>query len=103
MKQRPQRPMRSIESEQQQIAKQRLGLGGIRQHGAIRSLNESEAAFAHLFFESRGNFAQPGWVDLIKTPAGITQFIERAEKTIGIASDRFCNEHCFLVAVAIRE
>ena len=58
-----------VESEQKQIAKQRLKLPSVREQDSIRVVNESEAAFTHLFFESRGDFAQRRRVDLIKSPA----------------------------------
>ena len=66
-------------------------------------MNEREAAFAHLFFESRCQFAQRGRVDLIKGPAGGAQLVNRTEKTIGLSSDRFCNEHRFVIAAAAGE
>ena len=85
-----------VESEEEQIAEDRLR---VRESGAIRVVNESKAAFAHLFFESRGDVAQSGRVDLIKRPAGSAQFVNRAEKTVGIPRDRFRDEHGFIVAV----
>ena len=66
-------------------------------------MNESEAAFVHPFFESRGDFAQRGRLDLIKSPASGAQLVKRAEKGIGIPSDGFRNQHCFIIGVFVRE
>jgi hypothetical protein len=85
--------MRRVESKQKQIAKQPLGM---RERGAIRVVNKSEAAFMHSLFELRGDFAQSRRVDLIKSPASGAQFVKRAQKTIRISSDGFRNEHCFI-------
>src|SRR6266516_768864 len=92
-----------VGSEHESIAKQRLKLPGIREHDAIRVVTESEAAFAHLFFESRGDFAQRGRVDLIKSPAGGAQLVNRVEKTIRIPSDGFCDGQCFITAAFAHE
>src|SRR5439155_21166292 len=100
MKQRPERPLCRVESEQKQIAKQRVR---VRCGGAICVVHKSEAAFIHSFFKWRGDFAQRERVDLIKSPASGAQFVKRAEKTIGIPSDAFCNEHCFIISVLVRE
>src|SRR5207249_5560595 len=85
-----------VESEQEQIAKERMRAC---ERGAIRVVNERETAFTHFLFELSGNFAQRGRVDLIKSPASSAQFVDRAKKTIGVPSDRFCDEYAFVIAV----
>ena len=100
MKQWPERPMCCVESEQEQIAKQRLR---VRERGGIGVVNESKAAFTHLFFESSRDFAQCGRLDLLKSPASGAQFIELTEKTIGIPNDGFRNEHFFIIGAFTRE
>ncbi|PYK62500.1 MAG: hypothetical protein DME50_19220 [Verrucomicrobia bacterium] len=95
MKQWPERPVCCVKSKQEQIAKQRFGL---REGGPVCVVNEHEAAFMDLFFESRGDFTQHRQVDLIKGPASGAQLVKLAEKTIGISSNRFCKEHCFVIS-----
>src|SRR6266542_7150379 len=92
-----------VESKHENLAQQRLKLLGGCKDNTISVMNECEATFAHLFFESRCQFAQRGRVHLIKGPAGSAQLVNRTEKTIGLSSDRFCNEHRFVIAAVAGE
>src|SRR6266436_9809703 len=91
--------MGSIKTEEKQITKQRSGFFGTADGGAVGLINECKAAVARLFLKTSSDFAERGRIDFLEGPAGSPELIERAEKMIGIARDRFCHQReLFVVA-----
>ena len=91
--------MGSIKTEEKQITKQRSGFFGTADGGAVGLINECKAAVARLFLKTSSDFAERGRIDFLEGPAGRPELVERAEKMIGIARDRFCHQRgLFVVA-----
>src|SRR6266705_2722731 len=94
--------MGSIKTEEKQITKQRSGFFGTADGGAVGLINECKAAVARLFLKTSSDFAERERIDFLEGPAGSPELVERAEKMIGIARDRFCHQRgLFVVAAAI--
>src|SRR5881409_539308 len=86
-------------TEEQQITKQRSGFFGTADGGAVGLINECKAAVARLFLKTSSDFAERGRIDFLEGPAGSPELVERTEKMIGIARDRFCHQRgLFVVA-----
>src|SRR5438132_13993974 len=91
--------MGSIKTEEKQITKQRSGFFGTADGGAVGLINVRKAAVARLFLKTSSDFAERGRIDFLEGPAGSPELVERAEKMIGIARDRFCHQRgLFVVA-----
>src|SRR5205807_830005 len=89
--------MGSIKTEEQQITKQRSGFFGTADGGAVGLINECKAAVARLFLKTSSDFAERGRIDFLEGPAGSPELVERTEKMIGIARDRFCHQRGLFV------